>query len=101
MRSMTRALPLLLLCTAANAAEVAQFRAEDFGAEWPATRGGAVLSAVHAATNGWDAAFAGGGGVTFVATNGVASPLAFDPATLECCHNTSDANIAPLRLRRR
>ena len=78
---MTRILPLLVLCAAAHAAEVAQFRAEDFGAEWPATRGGAVLSAVHVATNGWAAAFADHGGVSFVATNGVASPLAFDIAT--------------------
>ena len=78
---MTRALPLLLLCAAASAAEVAQFRAEDFGAEWRATRGGEELTAVHPATNGWSAAFAARGGVSFSATNGVASPLAFDIAT--------------------
>ncbi len=40
-----RVLPLLLLCAAAGAAEVAQFRAEDFGPEWRATRDGAELSA--------------------------------------------------------
>ena len=78
---MHRALPLLLLCAAAHAAEVAQFRAEDFGAEWRATRRGAALVAVHPATNGWAVAFADRGGVSFSATNGVASPLAFDPAT--------------------
>lgn len=98
---MLRVLPLLLLCAAAHAAEVAQFRAEDFGEEWRAARGGAALVAVHPATNGWTTAFADRGGVSFSATNGVPSPLEFDPATLECCHNTSDANIAALRLRRR
>ena len=76
-----RVLPLLLLCAAAGAAEVAQFRAEDFGPEWRATRDGAELSAVHPATNGWAAAFADRGGVSFAATNGVASPLEFDLAT--------------------
>lgn len=78
---MHRALPLLLLCAAAHAAEVAQFRAEDFGAEWRATRGGAALVAVHSGTNGWGSAFEDGGGVSFAATNGVASPLAFDIGT--------------------
>ncbi len=78
---MRRALPLLLLCAAAHAAEVAQFRAEDFGADWRTTRGGALLCAVHPATNGWDAAFADRGGVSFAGTNGVASPLEFDPGT--------------------
>ncbi len=78
---MTRALPLLLLCAAAGAAEVAQFRAEDFGPEGRATRDGAELSAVHPATNGWVAAFADRGGVSFAATHGVASPLEFDLAT--------------------
>ncbi|MBR1836449.1 MAG: hypothetical protein IJ783_04105 [Kiritimatiellae bacterium] len=77
---MPRIIPLFLLCAAANAAEVAQFRAEDFGPEWPAARGRATLSAVHAPANGWAAAFADGGGVSFDATNGVASPLAFDSA---------------------
>ena len=81
--SMHRALPLLLLslALAARAGEVAQFRAEDFGADWRATRGGAVLRAVHPATNGWGASFADRGGVSFAGTNGVASPLGFDPAT--------------------
>ena len=79
--AMPRILPLLLLCAAAHAAEVAQFRAEDFGAEWRAARGGAALVAVHPATNGWTTAFADRGGVSFSATNGVASPLEFDPAT--------------------
>ena len=78
---MHRALPLLLLCVTAHAAEVAQFRAEDFGTEWAATRGGAVLRAVHPATNGWDAAFAERGGVSFAGTNGIASPLEFDSVT--------------------
>ena len=78
---MHRALPLLLLCAAAHAAEVAQFCAEDFGAEWRAARGGASLVAVHPATNGWAASFANRGGVSFAATNGVASPLAFDIGT--------------------
>ena len=78
---MLRVLPLLLLCAAAHAAEVAQFRAEDFDAEWRAARGLAALVAVHPATNGWIAAFANRGGVSFSATNGVASPLEFDPAT--------------------
>lgn len=78
---MSRALLLILLCAAAQAAEVAQFRAEDFGAEWRAARGGAALSAVHPATNGWTAAFADRGGVSFAATNGVASPLEFDLVT--------------------
>ena len=78
--AMPRVLPLLILCAAAHAAEVAQFRAEDFGAEWRAARGGAALLAVHPATNGWAAAFADHGGVSFVATNGVASPFKFDPA---------------------
>ncbi len=78
---MRRALPFLLLCIAAYAAEVSQFRAEDFGAGWRATRGGAALRAVHPATNGWDAAFADRGGVSFAGTNGVASPLEFNPAT--------------------
>jgi len=78
---MTRLLPLLLLCAAAPAAEVAQFCAEDFGAEWRAARGGASLVAVHPATNGWTASFADRGGVSFAATNGVASPLAFDIGT--------------------
>ena len=77
---MVRTFPILLLCAAAQAAEVAQFRAEDFGAEWHATRGGAVLVSVHPATNGWAAAFADHGGVSFVATNSVASPFKFDPA---------------------
>ena len=77
---MLRTFPILLFCAAAQAAEVAQFRAEDFGVEWRATRGGATLSAVHPATNGWTAAFADRGGVSFVATNGVASPFKFDPA---------------------
>ena len=81
MRSMLRVLPLLLLCAAAHAAEVAQFRANDFGEEWRAARGGAALVAVHPATNGWAAAFVDRGGVSFSATNGVASPLEFDPAT--------------------
>ena len=69
---MRRSLPLLLfsLALAAQAGEVAQFRAEEFGADWRATRGGAVLRAVH-------------------------------PATLECCHNNGDANVAALRLPRR
>ena len=79
--AMPRILPLLILCAAAQAAEVVQFRAEDFGVEWRATRGGTTLSAVHPATNGWAAAFAEECGVSFVATNGVASPLEFDPAT--------------------
>ena len=65
MRSMLRALPLLLLCAAAHAAEVAQFRADDFGAEWRAARGGTALAAVHPATNGWVAAFADRGGISF------------------------------------
>lgn len=78
---MTRVFPLLLLCAAAHAAEVAQFRAEDFGAEWRETRRDAALIAVHSGTNGWASAFADRGGVSFAATNGVASPLAFDPAT--------------------
>ncbi len=99
--AMPRVLPLLILCAAAHAAEVAQFRAEDYGAEWHATRSCVALVAVHPATNGWATAFADRGGVSFAGTNGVASPFEFDPATLECCHNTSDANIAPLRLRRR
>lgn len=77
---MVRTFPILLLCAAAQAAEVAQFRAEDFGAEWHATRGGAVLVSVHPATNGWTAAFADRGGVSFAGTNGVASPLSFDSA---------------------
>ncbi|MBQ6103162.1 MAG: hypothetical protein IJL06_05765 [Kiritimatiellae bacterium] len=46
---MPRVLPLLLLCAAAHAAEVAQFRAENFGEEWRAARGGATLVA------DWDA----------------------------------------------
>lgn len=80
---MRRALPFLLLslALAAQAGEVAQFRAEDFGADWRATRGGAVLRAVHPATNGWGAAVVDRGGVSFAVTNGVASPLEFDPAT--------------------
>lgn len=78
---MTRLLPLLLLCAATHAAEVAQFRAEDFGAEWLVTRGRAALVAVHPATNGWSVAFSDRGGVSFVATNGIASPLAFNVAT--------------------
>ena len=78
---MMRVLPLLLLYAAASAAEVAQFRAKDFGSEWRATRGGAALSAVHPATNGWAAALADRGGVSFAATNGVSSPLAFDSDT--------------------
>lgn len=78
---MTRPLPLLILCAAANAAEVAQFRAENFGAEWRATRGDAALVTVHPATNGWASAFADRGGVSFAATNGIASPLAFNVAT--------------------
>ncbi len=78
---MPRVLPLLLLCTAAHAADVAQFRSEDFGAEWRAASGGAMLVTVHPATNGWSAAFAERGGVSFAGTNGVASPLEFDPAT--------------------
>ena len=80
---MRRALPLLFfsLALAAQAGEVAQFRAEDFGAGWAATWGDATLSAVHPATNGWGAAFADRGGVSFAGTNGVASPLEFDPAT--------------------
>ena len=78
---MHRVLPLFLLCAAAHAAEVAQFRAEDFGATWRAARGGASLVAVHPATNGWAAAFAEGGGVSFAVADGVASPLWFDPAT--------------------
>jgi hypothetical protein len=78
---MMRVLPLLFLCAAAGAAEVAQFRAEDFDAEWRAARGRAALSAVHPATNGWAAAFADRGGVSFAATNGVSSPLEFDLAT--------------------
>lgn len=78
---MHRALPLLLLCAASHAAEVAQFRAEDFGTEWRVTRGDAALVAVHPSTNGWGSAFADGGGVSFAATNGVASPLAFDIGT--------------------
>ena len=77
---MPRILPLLLLCAAAHAAEVAQFRAEDFGEDWRATRGGATLSAVHPATNGWVAAFADRGGVSFAGTNGVASPMEFNNA---------------------
>ena len=77
---MPRVLPLLILCAAAQAAEVAQFRAEDFGVEWRATRGGATLSAVHPATNGWTAAFADRGGVSFAGTNGVASPMEFNNA---------------------
>ena len=77
---MSRILPLLLLCTAAHAADVAQFRAEDFGTPWCATRSASALVSVHPTTNGWIAAFADGGGVSFLATNGVASPLAFDPA---------------------
>lgn len=80
---MRRVLPLLLLCAAAHAAEVAQFRAEDFGTEWCAARGSATLFAVHPATNGWGAAFADRGGVSFAGTNGVASPLEFDPATTD------------------
>ena len=47
---MRRALPLLLFSFAAQAAEVAPFRAEDFGADWRATRGSAVLRAVHPTT---------------------------------------------------
>ena len=78
---MFRAFSVLLLAHTAHAAEVAQFRAEDFGAEWRAARGGAALVAVHPATNGWTTAFADRGGVSFSATNGVASPLEFDPAT--------------------
>ena len=78
---MPRVLPLLLLYAAAHAAEVAQFRAEDFGEEWRAARGGAALGAVHSATNGWTAAFEDRGGVSFAATNVVASPLEFNPAT--------------------
>lgn len=80
---MRRALPFLLLslALAARAGEVAQFRAEDFGADWRATRGSAVLRAVHPATNGWGASFADRGGVSFAVTNDVASPLEFDPAT--------------------
>ena len=78
---MRRLLFFPFLCSVAHAAEVAQFRAEDFGTTWRATRGGATLSAVHPATNGWAAAFADGGGVSFAAANGVASPLAFDAAT--------------------
>ena len=74
-------LPLLLLCAAAHAAEVAQFRAEDFGAEWRATRGGTALVSVHHATNGWGTAFSDRGGVSFAATNGTASPFEFYPAT--------------------
>ena len=81
--SMNHALPLLLLCAAAQAVEVAQFRAEDFGANWRATRRGAVLRAVHPATNGWGAACTDRGGVSFAGTNGVASPLEFDPATTD------------------
>ena len=38
-RPMPRILPLLLLCAAAHAAEVAQFRAEDFGTPWRAALG--------------------------------------------------------------
>ena len=78
---MRRLLFLPLFCAAAHAAGVAQFRAEDFDVEWRATRGDATLSAVHPATNGWTAAFADRGGVSFAGTNGVASPLGFDPAT--------------------
>ena len=77
---MPHVLPLLLLCAAAQATEVAQFRAEDFGADWRATRGGATLAAVHPATNGWVAAFADRGGVSFAGTNGVASPMEFNNA---------------------
>ena len=78
---MPRIVPLVFLCAVAHAAEVAQFRAEAFGEEWRAARGGAALVAVHAATNGWAAAFADRGGVSFLATNGVASPQEFDPAS--------------------
>ena len=78
--SMTRILPLFLLFAAAYAAEVAQFRSEDFGADWRATRGGATLAAVHPATNGWVVAFADRGGVSFAGTNGVASPMEFNNA---------------------
>lgn len=74
-------LPFIVFSLVSQAGEVAQFRAEDFGAEWAATRGGAVLRAVHPATNGWCVAFADRGGVSFAGTNGVASPLEFDPAT--------------------
>ena len=77
--SMPRILPLLLLCAAAHAAEVAQFRAEDFDTPWRAALGTDALVPVHAATNGWTAPFPDGDGVSFLATNGVASPLAFDP----------------------
>ena len=77
--SMTRTVPLLLLCAAANAATVAQFRAEDFGAEWPSTRGTAALRPVHAPTNGWCAATPDRGGVSFALSGeGPVSPLAFD-----------------------
>ena len=78
---MHRTLLLLLLSAAAHATEVAQFRAEDFGVTWGATRGDATLSAVHPATNGWGTAFADHGGLSFAETNGVASPFAFDPDT--------------------
>ena len=78
--AMPRVLPLLILCAAAHAAEVAQFRAENFGEEWRAARGGAALVAVHPATNGWVAAFADRGGVSFAGTNGVASPMEFNNA---------------------
>ena len=77
---MPRILPLLLLCASASAAEVAQFRAEDFGTPWRAALGTDALVPVHAATNGWTAPFLDGGGVSFLATNGIASPLAFAPA---------------------
>jgi hypothetical protein len=59
---------------------VAQFRAEDFGTPWRAAPGTDALVPVHAATNGWTAPFLDGGGVSFLATNGIASPLAFAPA---------------------
>lgn len=81
---MPRIVPLLLLCAAANAATVAQFRAEDFGAEWRAARGMAVLRPVHAPTNGWCAATTDRGGVSFALSGeGAVSPLAFEAATTD------------------
>ena len=69
--AMPRVLPLLILCAAAHAAEVAQFRAENFGEEWRAARGGTTLSAVHPATNGWAAAL----GLSFPSAPDIAARL--------------------------
>ena len=77
---MTRVLAIPLFCIAAHAAEVAQFRAEDFGPAWPSTSGRFSLSAVHPAADGWAAASLDGEGVSFRPAGALASPLEFGPS---------------------